>query len=237
MNLQLRVTVNPVLCEAGVASGDLAVYADVFDEQVPTPSGFLMSKEHYSSVMGQTGAYQYIDIPTDFPIRHMLIQGYRSAKEPWNQVAEARLDEENVKRIPFDWNLESYHEIRKQHDTPVQEHISGQAEPGGTALYACPTDYWAALVCMPMDGMGDFQYPANHPGGLFTIVSDGSTSLMGIVKGWLPNHCFSFPFGFQKDISDWYDVTKLGSVRLRLRAGTYNANGTWAVVLQQNRSY
>lgn len=236
-NLQLKVSVNPALCEVGCASGDLTVVADVFDEQVPTPTGFLMSKEHYASVMAQTGAYEYIDIPTDFPIRKMLIQGYRSAKEPWLQVAEARLDEENTKRIPFDWNMFLYYSLRKSIDQPVQEHISSQAEGGGTALYATPTDYWASLVMAPMDGIGEKHYPAAHPGGVFVVTTVGGTSYMGVVKGWLPNHCFCFPFGYQKDISDWYDVTRLGSVRLRLRAGTYNANGTWAVTLQQNRSY
>jgi len=236
-NLQLRVTVNPALCEVGCASGDLAVYADVFDEQVPTPSGFLMSKEHYSSVMGQTGAYQYVDLPTDFPIRKLIVQGYRAEKEPWLQVAEVRLDEENVKRIPLDWTMFNYYSIRKTMDQPVQEHISAQAEAGGTALYTCPTDYWSAMVTNSMDGAGAKHYPSAHPGGYYLVTSVAGTSYMAVVKGWLPNHCFQFPFGYQQDISDWYDVTKLGSVRLRLRAGTYNAAGTWAVVLQQNRSY
>jgi len=237
-NLQLRVSVNPALCEVGCASGDLIVEADVFDEQLPSPAGFLMSKEHYASVMGQTGAYQYVDLPTDYPIRKILVQGYRSAKEPWLQVAEVRLDEENVKRIPFDWNMFHYYSIRKMIDTPIQEHISSQAEGGGTALYTTPTDYWAALVSHDMDGVATRHYPAAHPGGLFTVtLASGGTSYMGVVKGWLPNHCFNFPMGYQNDISDWYDIQKLGSARLRLRAGTYNANGTWAVVLQQNRGY
>ncbi|GAH74196.1 unnamed protein product, partial [marine sediment metagenome] len=138
-NLQLKVTVDPALCELLCPSGDLSLYADVFDEQVPTPSGFLMSKEHYSSITPDSGAYTYIDLPTDFPIRHMLIQGYRDAKEPWLQVSHARLDEENLKRIPFDWNLERYHLLRRTVETPIQEQISSEAEDTGAyALYTTP---------------------------------------------------------------------------------------------------
>lgn len=236
-NLQLRVTVNPELCELGGAAGELSVHADVFDEQVPTPQGFLMSKEHYSAVMGGTGSHTYIDLPTDFPIRKMLVQGYEASKEPWNAVHNVRIDEENEKRVPFDWPMYQYFMYRKTIDQAVQEHIASQAEAGGTLLYTTPTDYWATIVTVPIGGVGVFAPAAASPGGVFTVVASAGTAYMAVVKGWLPNHCFQFPFGYQKDISDWYDVTKLGHVRLRLTAGTYSATGFQAVVLQQNRSY
>ncbi|KKL88030.1 hypothetical protein LCGC14_1928740, partial [marine sediment metagenome] len=57
-------------------------------------------------------------------------------------------------------------------------------------------------------------------------------------RGWLPNHCVQFPFGKPDDLNDWYDVTKLGSLRLRLKGGSGgSSNGTGAVVLQQFRRY
>lgn len=236
MNLQLKITFNAALCEVGAPSGDLSVYADVFDEQVVAPIGFLMSKEHHKRTVPQAG-YWYVDMPLDHVYRKMLIQGYESAKEPWYEVSEARIDEDNEKRIPFDWNLFAYYSLRKTIDTPVEEHIAAEAEAGGTALYACPTDYWAALVTNPTDNDGNFHYPAIHPGGLFTVTATATTQYMGIVKGWLPNHCFQFPFGYQADISDWYDVTRLGSLRLRMKFGNAAAAGTEAVIIQQLRHY
>ncbi|MBA7579990.1 hypothetical protein ES708_21876 [subsurface metagenome] len=80
-------------------------------------------------------------------------------------------------------------------------------------------------------------YPVASPGGVFLPRLSVGTTYSAIVKGWLPNHCFSFPFGYQKDISDWYDVTKLGHVGLRLRSGEHAATSEQAVVLQQNRGY
>jgi len=238
LNLQLKVTVDPAVCEVGCASGDISLYADVFDEQVPTPSGFLMSKEHFSSITPDTNAYTYIDLPTDFPIRHMLIQGYRTAKEPWFQVAEARLDEENLKRIPFDWALERYHLMRRTIEMPIQEQISSQTnQTPGLALYCTPTNYWNIFNGQSLAAHATLHYPVVSPGGYFLPVISAGTTYVAIVKGWLPNHCFSFPFGYQADISDWYDVTKLGHVGLRLRAGTHAADSEQAVVLQQNRSY
>jgi len=236
-NLQLKVTVNPELCELGGSAGELSVHADVFDEQRPAPAGFLMSKEHYSAVMGGTGSHTYVDLPTDFPIRKMIVQGYLASKEPWNQVHNVRIDEENEKRVPLDWPMYEYFVYRKGIDIPVQEHIASQAEAGGTLLFTTPTDYWCTLVTVAHAAGGIFVPAGASPGGVFTVTPNAGTAYQAIVKGWLPNHCFHFPFGYQKDISDWYDVTKLGHVRLRLTAGTHDAAGMQAVVLQQNRSY
>lgn len=236
-NLQLRVTVNPALCEVGCASGDLKVFADVFDEQVPSPTGFLMSKEHFRSGTPDVNAYTYIDLPTDFPIRKLLVQGYKEKKTPWDLVSEARLDEENTKRIPFDWELYTYYELRKSIDKPIQEDISGETTPGQQILYTTPTDYWCTIVPTPFTGGTGMTPGAASPGGVFDITPILGSAYLAVVKGWLPNHCFCFPFGYQKDISDWYDVTRLGHVRLRLRSGATEAAAQQAVILQQNRGY
>lgn len=236
-NLQLRITYDSDVMEVGCESGDLAVYADLFDEKVISPIGFLMSKEHYHSVMGATDAYTYISLPLDHVYRKMLVQGYRAKQHPQLQVAEARLDEDNEARIPFNWDLGEYHRLRRAIDQPVQEHIASQGQPAGTDLFCTPSDYWATLVAI-VDGIGRTITVGNtHAGGYFHVTTNVDTAYQAIVKGWLPNHCFQFPFGDQKDIDDWYDVTKLGHLRLRLRAGTYNEAGEQAVVLQQLRRY
>lgn len=235
-NLQLKVTFNSAVCEVGCEDGDLTVYADVFDEKVVSPIGFLMSKEHHSRTPPATG-YWYVDLPTDYPLRKMLVQGYEAAYEPWYLVSEAKLDEDNEKRIPFDWNLEKYFEIRRTLDVPIQEHIAGQGDADGEALYTTPTDYWATLVATAQDGHATFFYDRYGKGGYFLVRESAGTSYVGIVKGWLPNHCFQLPFGYQKDLDDWYDVTRVGSLRLRLKAGLRGAHGTVAVVLQQLRRY
>ena len=75
-------------------------------------------------------------------------------------------------------------------------------------------------------------------GGKITVLGSASSNpFSGVARGYLPNHCFEFPFGDQQDLADWYDVAKLGSLRLRMEAGLAGAAGTVAVILQQLRRY
>lgn len=239
-NLQLKITHNESLADTGAGANELEVLADVFDEKVVSPMGFLMAKEHFSYNPGSTG-YEYIDLPTDHPLRKLLVQGYLSAFEPWHTVAEARLDEDNEKRVPFDWDIERYYTMMKGIWTPVVDNIVGQVGPNSNKdYYGTPTDYWAMPIVVARSVDNEIWGLATSRGGKITIYNNdaGNGGFFGRYCGWLPNHCVEFPFGDPKDIDDWYDITKLGSLRLRLKGGSgYAAGGTGAVVLQQLRRY
>lgn len=236
-NLQLKISYNVAVMDTGNSTGYLEVWAELFDEKVISPVGFLMAKEHYSWSLTAAGAYEYIDLPTDYPLRKMLIQGYASGVEPWYQVIEARLDEDNEKRIPFDWDLEDYYRVMKGIWTPVEDVFYGVGDVAMTYyFYLTPTDYFTAPLLTHI-GEGQFSsVQAIAPGGKLRLYCDSTSNAIGCVRGYLPNHCFEFAFGDPKDIEDWYDVTKLGSLRLRLKSGTATS-GDVATVLQQLRRY
>lgn len=237
-NPQLKVTYDENVADTGVDANELEVIARCFDEKVPSPVGFLMSTEHWNNAMGDENSYKYVDLPTDHPIRKLLLQGYRKSYEPWDVISEARLNEDGGKREPFDWELETYARMMKGVWTPVIEDIIGKAATDGSQVfYVTPTDYYTIAV---INSWGDdYIYRETVRGGGY-IKPYSKTSqrqFQGIVKGFLPNHCFEFPFGNPMDMADWYDVTTKGSVRLRLKAGGSGTSGTGAVVLQQLRRY
>lgn len=233
-NAQLRVTFNEAVSDEAGSVGSLEIIAEVFDEKIISPIGFLMSKVHHSYVPQAHGTYEYIDLPTDYPYRKLLVQGYGKGIHPYIIVDEARLNEDNEKRIPWDWDLERYYIHRKGIDKAVQEEVAIQFG----AYYLTATDYWSTLVLNGQAAGDQAGIGASGQGGYFLVVVGGSGQSQGIQKGYLPNHCFHFPFGDEMDIDDWYDVTKVGHLQLRLAAGASGANtGTAAVVLQQLRRY
>ncbi len=237
-NLQLKVTYSEIISDILGSAGSLEVIAEVFDEKIISPMGFLMSKEHHHYTVGADDSYEYIELPTDFPYRKILIQGYDIGEHPYEVLSEARLNEDNEKRIPWNWDLERYHIHRKGIDQPVQEEISGQLTGTSNVIYATPTNYWATIVVMAEAKGRTLGNSGTGKGGKFTIISDTTGAWTGIVKGYLPNHCFQFPFGNEQDIDDWYEVSKIGHLELRLRAGPIGAGGgSGAVVLQQLRRY
>ena len=232
-NLQLKVTYNEAVSDTNATVNDLEVIAEVFDEKQISPMGFLMSKVHHAYTIGAADSYEYIDLPTDFPYRKLLIQGYYKAKEPWYTIAEARLNEDNEKRIPFDWDLEEYYQYRKGHDKPCGEVVVIQYG----AYYLTATDYWATLVTQGQAAGDQSGTGASGLGGYYLVAAGGSTQHQGIQNGWLPNHCFHFPFGDEQNIDDWYDVTKVAHLQIRLRAGDAGGTGVGSVILQQLRRY
>ena len=236
-NPVLKVTFDSDLSDDGVASGTLEIWADIFDEKTVSPMGFLSAKEIFSRTPPAAGYYT-VDLPVDHTIRKMLIQGYRSAYEPWYQVSEARLSEDSDKRVPFDVNLEVYYQRRKGLDTPLEEAVALEAGlTAGRAYYLTATDYWAALITVGQGSTTPAGVGASGRGG-YHLLKDGSSQQQGVQRGWLPNHCFQFPFGKQEDLNDWYDVADIGSLVLRLKAGTGGAaSGTVATILQQLRRY
>lgn len=236
-NPQLKISYDSNVSDTGVSAGNLAVTLELFDEKVVSPMGFLSAKQLYSYTPASNGAYEYILLPTDRVIRRMLIQGYAKAFEPWYQVNAARLDEDNDKRVVFDWDMEEYFKVRQSFDPMIQEPAIFQSNPGGQDIYITPTDYWAHVVGVCSTSGSTWGYTTSGKGGYIDIVGSTSIEVRGLALGWLPNHCFNFPFGEPQDIGDWYDVTKVGSLRLRLKSGAGYSGSECAVVLQQLRKY
>lgn len=237
-NLQLKISHNQSTSDTGATVNSLEVWADIFDEKVISPIGFLMAKCPKEYTVGASDSYDYTKLPTDHPYRKMLIQGYYSAQEPWLTIKEARLSEDNDKRVPFDLLMEEYYRERQGIDQMVQEQLVTQIEVTERAYYVTPTDYWAGAIMQMSDTSQTSGVAYCGRGGYLLLNAAGGVEANGLVHGWLPNHCWQIPFGNEQDIDDWYDVSKIGSLELRLRAGAGSVGtGTGAVILQQLRRY
>jgi len=236
-NPQLKITYDTLLSDTAATTPLLEVIGHVFDEKSVSPVGFLMSKEHYNATSPASGAFAYVDLPTDYPIRQMLLRGHEDGYEPWQAILEARLDEDNLKRIPFNWNIEQYSQVMKGVWPAVEELIVGQCSANPDTYYITPTDYWAAVVALHSYEVSGYHYTGSFRGGKGSIYTSASAQFTGMARGYLPNHCIQFPFGLQQEPDDWYDVTKKGSVRLRIKGGLEGASTTFQVVLQQLRKY
>lgn len=237
-NPQLKITYNEDICDTSSTSNELGVKAEVFDEKVINPMGFLSAKEVSSRVPPASG-YSYFTLPTDRTLRKLLIQGYLADFEPWYTVSEARLDEDGDKRVIFDWNIERYYRMMQSIWRPVEDEIVGMANTSGTKFYVTPTDYYAILAATVLNDITHSVTQVGYGrGGGISMWGDGSVQLFeGVARGFLPNHCVEFPMGDPGDIEDWYDVTKVGDLRLRLNVGSYSASARQSIVVQQLRRY
>jgi len=75
-------------------------------------------------------------------------------------------------------------------------------------------------------------------GGRMTVDSAADINAVAIVAGWTPHGVHEIPFGDQMDMEDWYDVTKVGSLKADI-TGVSGIAGTETcqIFLQQLRKY
>lgn len=239
INPQLRITYNGAIYNAGVVAGDihLSVFADIFDEFRPSPIGFLQHREFYRYTP-IASAYHYINLPTDLVLRKIFLQGHQYTRAVNDAIAEVRLDEDNMKRIPLDFLFEDLLAWDRQEYGPVEHAIAASREGGALPLYTAISTWPVPLYHEVLVAPALFTISVN---GCQLVLSDGgneNTTYIGRMVGHLPHFTLCYPFGDQKDLADWYETKDIGTLRLRILNGAIIIAGcTNRVILQQMRRY
>jgi len=239
-NLQLKVT-HYVNGQAGSSTTNttstLAIYAHVFDEKQVSPSGFLMNKEVKAYVIGSSGSFEYTDMPLDFPYRRITLQGLYVGQDLSTVINAFYLTEDNDKRIVYDVSTSNYMKIAAVEYGKWNEAIVC-AITTGTVNFFTAVDYEYTIAHMGTVNVNTtFQCTAYPLGGRFYIEGEGATEGVVHMGGYAPHGTIPLFLGQPDDMADWYDVRKVGSLVLRLKAGSHGGTSTAKIVVQQYRTY
>jgi len=235
-NPQLKITHDYTACGSVSTVARMEVRAYLFDEKVPDPEGFLMSKEHYQFTSGLQNTYHSVDLPTDYVTRSYMIVGRGEGYFCQQVVNEIRLSEDNAKRIPYDTKVWQLLKSLRQLYPRIQEYAHIDYKSAGRKVYASPTQdivvnaVGAAVTQITSIG----SIPTKMP---FTgkATADGGVSIQ--ISGYDPHYSFVLPLGDVQDPADWYDVTKIGNLKMRFKAGSAGINGVVEIVTEQLRPY
>lgn len=235
-NLQLKITHNLAVGGAVPDACTLEVIADIFDEKAVTPGGFLMKKEHVSYTL-VAAANEYIDLPTDFLMRKLIIMSHVDDKQPWQLYNEVKLSEDNDKRVPINDKTSDLLKYLGALWPPLSEYIEGVALTTTRDFYVMST-YEMQFVAMAMGNAAAYLKSDYAYGGNIDIRGSASCNFKALIRGFAPFGALAIPFGDQGDMADWYDVTKIGNLRLTLKAGSSPGTGsTCEVLTEQMRPY
>lgn len=240
-NLQLKVTWLESAANASVIVNELTVRGHVFDEKVVTPRGFLMSKE-IKSYTPANNTTEYTDMPVDYPYRMLMIQSEATDKNPFEAMAQVKLAEEHDKKIPFNMTAEEIFRTLCQPLGSINQNVRlNETAADAMALHLTPTYGQVAMVDYDLDvnAANDDATQVTFAGCIATIAATAElVPYRMLLQGYAPHFCFGIPFGDLSDIEDWYDVSRLGSLRLTTKGGA--AVGTTPaarICLQQLRTY
>ncbi len=239
VNPQLKITIDVDAGGSATDNGWLTVIAHIFDEKVVTPTGFLMHKLIKDYALGAS-SHEYTDLPTDYPFRKLFIAGLVPGTGIEAVFENLKLSEDNDRKIPFDHQINQVLQTIIGQTRPYREWIIGPGTTTAQYFYCTPT-YWPAFGSSQWrSAVADCQIAIyGGDGGRFTEDQGAAgPNWQTLVEGWVPHGVLEFPFGMQDDPTDWYDVTKLGSLILDLLAGGGMSSSESAqIFLQQLRNY
>lgn len=234
-NPQLKITHDETAWDASCSSHGLSVHAHVFDEKKIAPMGFLMSKE-IKAYTPASGANEYTHLPTDFPHRALFIQGFCSGGGLRAIVREVRLDEDNDKRVLIDGDVDLLRNYLDEFWGDAVDTIIATVAATSTTIYCTPHNH---CTVVGMVDQADKAFGGKDlSGGKFWAEAEGAGLGNITVRGKNPHGVMGIPFGRQDVIDDWYDVTKIGKLRLRIIGGpNSSASYTNRIVCEQLRTY
>jgi len=216
----------------------VTILAKIFDEKAVTPIGFLMNKEIKDFVMGAS-SHEYTDLPVDFPYRRIFVRAQEYGSWPdWN-IAHIKLSEDQDKKIPLDHTGEQIADSIVTQFPPVTGTIRSQVTAALATWHNVATRATRIMATTWRNVVAD-QNPCIYSvnGGTYTLIGSLGGNSQFLERGYCPHGVLCIPFGLQNEIDDWYDVTKVGSLKLDITgAAGLAGTETCQVLLQQLRRY
>jgi len=235
-NPQLKITHNYRVADTAASAATLEVYAHMFDEKKISPIGFLRATEHYTYTCAAEGSVETIDLPRDLPIRQMIIHGTGTNYFPWQVANKVKIEENGGAKVPYDFSTSAWLKWLKQAYGRVEE-------PAILSLSDTPRHvYPAATFTIHTHPITEtvtniVSIESSAPTNPFTLDVTAADEASAVISGYCPHYAFTIPFGDQQDMDDWYDVSPLGSLKMKVTAGSATTNGTVQVVLEQLKKY
>lgn len=233
-NPQLRITHSELATDTSASDNELEVMAYLFDEKQVSPTGFLAAMLHYEYTCGSSDSYENVSLPDDRVIRQILLRAFQQGYAAFNNIYQARLDEDTLGKIVFDYPLlEDYFRRMQGVWPPIQiNHVWNVATSVGYK-YVPQSNYWVNIVGSSHSHPTTSGIQVNpQKGGKIGLTAEAAGEWGAISHGWLPWHTFQFPMGKQDIIDDWYNPAGK-KPRLRLRVGSSGSSVIGAVLLEE----
>jgi len=234
-NPQIKITHNYALGGASPNAATLEVYALCFDESAPGLRGFVQAKEIYSYTV-TASAYEYIELPRDYPIRRLIIQALAADKAPNDIYDEIKISENHDKRIIIDESVVNLLRFMMAGQLPYEETLLAVSGTTAVDVYVTPS-FDVELAGIPVTTAG-YLAKEDTPGHNFSVIANASCTYKAEVHGYCPHGALNIDFGDPSYPPDAWDVTGLKNAQLRIKAGSSPGTGTTCqVVVEQYRSY
>lgn len=243
-NLQLKITWNLAAVRAVGAtgfltgSGKLTVIAKTMEGLDTPPSGFIMSKEHYSFTSAASGD-EPAELPVDHPYTDIMVRAYESGVEVTDSITNLKLSLDFDKDLPFDYSAVDLYgqmvsklgEFNLPSIIVADDGEAHQAWVGKPSAISITPSTQAVIAAI--SALANGQYTVEQVNDA-AVAQNSIVSFVNVVGQMLWN-CFYHQFGNFDEPQQYLIAPEHGDIKLKLTQG--NAGAEVNVVLGQLRLY
>ncbi len=236
-NPQLRVTFDEDAANTSVVVNSLAVYALIDDKPAAGPAnGYILTREHKSYPMAASG-HEYTDLPTDFPIRRLLLQALSEDHDTLTLLTNVKVSVENDRHIPIDLPVDSLFAIMSAQYGRISEQHVLDADVTVKTIYPSCTQYGDIIIKYDETAFVTAQTlfaVATFTGEKLALAA--SVDIKGdfaTITGYLPHGMMVIDFGDPMDPDTWLQVAGINNIRADIEASSDADSGDTATLITQ----
>jgi len=235
-NLQLKMTHSYSLGGAAPDAATLEVWADLFDDFQPSPSGFLSAQSLWSKTL-VASTIDYVELPTDYPIRLVLPAAFSNVEEPDINIDNIKLTEGFDKKTLFEMSTLNALQMYESNYPPFEEWMEGRGLTATDITFYLAAQKDLNLLVHVSQDTDTYVNPIWTGGGIRKVNCAATATLMALATGRCPFGVFPLPMGDLDEIDSWWDVTKVGNARIKMVTGAGSTAAQYELLVQQMRKY
>ena len=235
-NLQLKIEHDYALGGCTVSACTIEVWADIFDDKPSDLKGFLTAKSHWTKTL-IASTTDYVDLPTDHPIRLVMPAAFSNDEEPDINIASIKLSEEQDKRVVIDAGVRELLQMFEADYPVISELMEGKTVTNTDVeffLSACKDIQIFPMATADSDGI---MHGSWSGGNGRVIDSSVGAEFSARVQGRSMHGVIPIPMGRKEVIADWWNTPELGNARIKMVTGAGDTSSLYELLLQQYRKY
>lgn len=240
-NPQIRITFDEDAANGSVTANELAIVADVMDEQEANPKGFLLTREHKEYAMSAS-THEYTDLPTDYPIRYIGLRGYSEDHDPVSLFSNIKLSVDNDRLVPLDVEADTYFETIFSQLKRYSYKITGDDAVTAKTIYTplskdveCILNYDNTAFVTAQSKFAEATYTGPK---IVLSASADIKAVTALVSGLLPHEIIPIFFGDTHDPTDWLNPSGFKNFKADIQSSSDADSGdTCSLITQQLKLY
>jgi hypothetical protein len=214
----------------------IEVWGDIFDDRPANVRGFMMAKSHWTKTL-VISTTDYVELPTDYPIRLVMPAAFSNDEEPNVNIASVKLTEDHDKRVVLESNTKHLLKMVEA-DYPVYTEQGEVLLVADTdqEIFITPAKDIQINPLMSADSDGIIHAPWSGGNGRILDASVGGTISFS-VTGRSAHGVIPITMGRRGYSDEWWNTPELGSARIKMVTGAGDTSALYELLLQQARSY